>query len=477
MNMYSQIESQGHIDVSKSEHESELEREIDVPYKISTITMSMQIPDANLNLMNIGKYMDIDDEIIGIKYNCGKISILKGKYSTSIYKKSKIKNVNKINTKLFYNQVSIIVNFESRLINVKLFGNGSLHLTGVKDTNDGKNVIFILYKKLLKLTERYDSILLTLDSNNIYIDHNDNIYSRNAMNRTIIGFKHSNNNEVMYNIHKKDYIIDKNTGFFISKKFESKRTRTLLDLNGKNIGYTQIELLKNKKKLYKNNSNINFDYQTGFIYYDNDNKSNIIGKFVYEFTDKTCNKVCNPEILQDILEYKYNCTPFHTDSKIYSMEELYTFSNEKFQYDINCINIYLKLDFELNRQRLFNELIKYNYIVEYKPEKYSGVKLRYKIPKISKIQGNKGQADKDDKGDKGKDNSDSDDSDNIKIELGICKCTNKCICNNITFLIFQSGNIISTGYKSIEEIQTIVNSFNNIMINLKPVIKKRVLIS
>jgi TATA-box binding protein (TBP) (component of TFIID and TFIIIB) len=450
------------------ELKSNINQYMDLPYKISTITMSMQIPDVNLNLMNIGKYMDIDDEIIGIKYNCGKISILKGTYSTSIYKKSKVKNVNKINTKLFYNQASIIVKFEERLINVKLFGNGSLHLTGVKDTTDGKNVIFILYKKLLQLTKKYDNILLTLDSNNIYIDNNDNIYSRDSMNRTIIGFKYLNNNEIVYNIHKKEYIIDKKTGVFISKKFESKRTRTLLDLNGQKIGYTKIELLKNKKKLYKNNCNINFDYTNGFIYYDNDNKSNIIGKFIYEFTDNNYKlsqqevheqEIHNQEVLQDILEHNYNCTPFSIDSKIYSLEKLSTFSNEKFQYDINCINIYLKLDFELNRQRLFNELIKRNYIVEYKPEKYSGVKLRYKIPKGNEIS-------------KGteilKDNN---------IDMGICKCINKCICNNITFLIFQSGNIISTGYKSIEEIQKIVNNFNNIMTDLIPIIKKRILIT
>ena len=59
---------------------------------------------------NIGRYLDIDDTILGIKYHYGNGgSIIKGKYLTAIYKKSKSKNENKINKKLFYNQVSLII--------------------------------------------------------------------------------------------------------------------------------------------------------------------------------------------------------------------------------------------------------------------------------------------------------------------------------------------------------------------------------
>ena len=417
----------------------------EILYKISTITMSMQIPDCNLNLMNIGKYLEIDENIIGIKYNFGKSSILEGKYSTSIYKKSKIKNQNKINKKLFYNQVSIIVKLEDsdRIVNVKLFGNGTLHLTGIKNTSEGKKVMILLYIKLLELRDKYDIVLLTSDINNVYLDNNNNIYSKNEENRTVIGYKYINGNDMMYNIYKKDYMIDKNTGLFISTKFESKRTKPLLDLNGEKVGFTKIELLKNKSKLYKNNVNVNFDYTNGLIYYDGDNKSNIIGKIIYEFDEMyTDEKV----VQKDIIEYNYNCTPFLKESTVYSIDELSKFDLSKLQYDINCINIYLKFDFELNRQRLFKELIKKTYITEYKPEKYSGVKLRYKIPKQK----------------------------NAKI--GLCSCINKCTCNNITFLIFQSGNVIVTGFKSIEEISNIINNFNVLIKEIEPTIKKKMLL-
>lgn len=421
-------------------------------FKISTITMSMQVPDCNLNLINIGKYLEIDNHILGIKYNYGKSSILKGKYSTSIYKKSKIKNQNKINQKLFYNQVSIIVSLDppdnSKVINVKLFGNGTLHMTGVKNPSEGKEVMLLLYNKLLDLIKKEDTILLTADINNVYLDNDNNVYTQQTDDRTVIGFKYQMANETLYNIHKKDYVIDKKTGLFISKKFESKRSKHILNFNGIKVGTSRIELLKNKSKLYKNNSNVNFDYDSGFIYYDGDGKSNIIGKIIYEFTDDYKHDY-KQETNQQIVVYKYNCNPFFNDSKIYTIDELEELSNEQLEYDINCINIYLNLEFELNRQRLFNELIKRKFISEYKPEKYSGVKLRYKLSKSSQLSSQ---------------------------NHGICQCTCKCTCSNITFLIFQSGNIIVTGFKSVEEIEEIVDRFKNLVEELKPIIKKKTLV-
>lgn len=429
--------------ISKIQENSAISDEDNKTYNISTITMSLQIPNCKLNLINIGKYLQIDDNILGIKYNYGKSSILKGKYLTSVYNRSKAKNQNKVNKNLFYNQVSIIVKLSlDKIINVKLFGNGSLHLTGIKHPSDGKSIICLIYDKLLKLCNQYDTILLTMDINNVYLDNENNIYTTNDINRTIIGFKYTNDkNETFYNISKKDYIIDSNTGLFISTKYENKRTRTFLNLNGEKVGTSRIELLKNKSKLYKNNSNIHFDYQNGFIYYDGDGKSNIIGKIINEFT--------TPYSLEEnncsIIEHKYSCNPFLQSSVTYSSNEFAKLTEETLQSDINCINIYFKLDFELNRQRLFKELLKLSYNTEYKPEKYSGVKLRYKISKNKKSQP----------------------------RLGICTCINKCTCNHITFVIFQSGNIIASGFKSINSIDDIVDDFNDLIMSLKHIIKMK----
>jgi TATA-box binding protein (TBP) (component of TFIID and TFIIIB) len=112
-------------------------------------------------------------------------------------------------------------------------------------------------------------------------------------------------------------------------------------------------------------------------------------------------------------------------------------------FNINCINIYFTLDYEINRQRLYEQLIKSNFICKYKPESYSGIKLIYKI---------------------GLNN------DNCK---GICICSDKCTCTNITFLIFQTGNVIATGFKSVNGIEKITNHFFSICDSLKDVIKKK----
>lgn len=417
-------------------------------YKISTITVSMKIPDCNLNLVNIGKYMDIEPSgnIKGIKYNFGKDSILKGKYSTSIYNKSKMKNICKINTKLFYNQISIIVEFnnnknELRTVNVKLFGNGSLHLTGIKHPSECEIIMSIIYERLLSLTDKYMKILLVKDKNNIYTDNDNNIYSDRL--KQIIGYKYiDEHDETVYNINDKNYVIDVKSGFFISKKFESKRTKTILNYDGVKVGFSKIELTKNKSKLYKNNININFDYTNGYIYYDGYEKSIIVGNIIYEINEKIPDKIERMD--KKIIEYNYNCNPFTNNSIIYKDD----YKGDCFRnVDINCINIYFKLEFELNRQRLFNELINMDFICEYKPEKYSGVKLRYKISTINVDQN------------------------------GICKCSNKCTCNTITFLIFQSGNVIVIGFKSLDEIQPIVDEFEIIINNIRQNIRKKMLMS
>lgn len=420
-----------------------------INYKVSTITMTMQIPDCQFNLNNIGRYLDIDDTILGIKYHYGNgESIIKGKYLTAIYKKSKSKNENKINKKLFYNQVSLIIKHigkdkdnkkcDQNIVNVKIFGNGSLHLTGVKNTLEGQEIVLILYKKLEIFKNTFSTILLTKDTNGVYLDSSNNVYSTQHSNKTIIGYKLTSS---IYVINKKEYYItdididsSKKLRVFMSNKLEAKRTRNILNMDGKNIGYSKINLIRNKSKLYKNNSNIHFD--KNFIFYDGNGTSTIIGNISYEIIPQ----VILSENTLNLIEYNYNCNPFITEP---IKEKLNNISN--LNMNVNTINIYFKLDFELNRQRLFNKLLELNYITEYTPEKYSGVKLTYKINQNY-------------------------------LNDGKCLCNNKCTCNNITFLIFQSGNIIVTGFKNINDIPDILNTFKDIINKISNTIIKKTFI-
>ena len=228
--------------------------------KISTITISTQLPYCQLNLTNIGKYLNIDDQVIGLKYNYADLSIMKGKYSTSIYKKAKNKNIDKIKKTLFYNQITIILNNNGNNVNVKLFGNGSLHLTGCKSENEGVDITKTIYYKLKSIIDKKDVILLTKDENGVLIDKDKLVYSY-KINKTktgkeqeqgtlstnlgtlptnlgtlqtnlgilptnvendigtynIIGYKKDNSK---YIINKKEYTIDHKTKMFISTKIE-----------------------------------------------------------------------------------------------------------------------------------------------------------------------------------------------------------------------------------------------------------------
>lgn len=421
----------------------------DINYKVSTITMTMQLPECQFNLNNIGRYLDIDDTILGIKYHYGNgESIIKGKYLTAIYKKSKSKNENKINKKLFYNQVSLIIkhigkdknnkNCDENIVNVKIFGNGSLHLTGVKNTLEGQEIVLILYKKLEKFKNTFSTILLTKDTNGVYLDSSNNVYSTALTNKTTIGYKLTNS---IYVINKKEYYItyididSSRLRVFMSNKLEAKRTRNILNMDGKNIGYSKINLIRNKSKLYKNNSNIHFD--KNFIFYDGNGTSTIIGNISYEINEKIIQ--CN-DVTPNLIEYSYNCNPFITEPIQEKLNDI-----DNLNMNVNTINIYFKLDFELNRQRLFNKLLELKYIAEYTPEKYSGVKLTYKINQNY-------------------------------LNDGKCLCNNKCTCNNITFLIFQSGNIIVTGFKNINDIANILKTFKDIINKISNTIIKKTFI-
>ena len=308
-------------------------------YKISTMTISASFgTNVSLNLTNIGKYLEVfkgEISILGIKYDFGSTSILKGKYITSVYKKSKHKNSKKINVNLFYNQVSIIIqlseNENNNIVNVKLFANGSLHLTGVKELKEAKIIMDFLYTELLKLKLKHCNILLTKDCNGVYLDNNNMVYSCSEP-RYIMGYKNVDNNT--YIINKKTFEIDICTNLLINTKMETKRTKSILDFDGNYIGYSKIELLKNKIKLYKKNSNINFDTKLiqdvnpfSLIYYDGDSHSAIIGKVVYYIKPITLS-TCLP-----IIECDYSCNPFKFEP-----------SELNYTIDTNCINTYFNIN-------------------------------------------------------------------------------------------------------------------------------------
>ncbi len=387
--------------------------------KISTITMSLQLPNCKLNLTNIGKYLNIDETIIGIKYNFANVSVLKGTYSTTNYKKAKLKDMDKINKALFYNQITLVVNNNGNQVNVKLFANGSLHITGCKAIDEGKQIVKLLYGKLETIRSTRDTMLLVRDENGVWLDRDGLVYSERQ--HIIIGHKKGLNT---YTINKRDFEIDAKTGLFISKKIQSQRKRMLLNREGHLVGDMRVELLKSDK-LYKKGTNVFYDYTNDLVYY---NDKTVIGKIVYAVSETEYH---HKHQMLNTLEIEYDCCPF-ADSN-------FNLDFSLVQCDINCINVYFNIGFQINRIKLYDTLLSLKYVCKYKPESYSGIKLIYKLSMDGEW-------------------------------TGYCKCSMRCTCRKITFMIFQSGNVIATGFKNYHEIDKVTKQFINLCVSNKELV-------
>lgn len=391
--------------------------------KISTITISCCFPKCTFNLINIGRYLEIDNDIIGIKYKYGDVNIIKGKYVTTVYKKAKIKDLKKINKKLFYNQISLIVKRESNAVNVKIFGNGSLHLTGCKSERDASYIVKLLYNKFNHMRNKTVQKVVFKDKNNVLIDKDNLIYTYTKC--VVIGYKKDDDT---YVVNKKEYLIDKKTGMWISRETGARRTKHLVNFDGIQFGTMSLVLFKNKSKFYNKNMNIFLDLSDNLIYHNNEI---IIGKLDYTFDRNLVLESSDTPITKEI---DYSCNPFMEESYILDIDTDVQKFDTHIDLNINCMNVYFRLPFKLNRMRLYEYFLKQNFLCKYKPESYSGVKITMKIP-LDEL--------------------------NIRKITGFCHCDNFCTCKNITFLIFQSGNVIATGFKSLEQSNIVTKMFLN----------------
>lgn len=107
-------------------------------YRISTITCISQLSNT-INLDKLYKNVDINDNIKYIEYG---IDNYKG------FAKKRTKKPRKLNKKrTFFNQLTIHL-FYNKLINIKLFNNGKIQLTGINEISIITNIIQLLIDEL-----------------------------------------------------------------------------------------------------------------------------------------------------------------------------------------------------------------------------------------------------------------------------------------------------------------------------------------
>lgn len=112
--------------------------------RISTMTAVCKISEE-IKLDNLYNSIKINDVIKYVQY---KSDMSKG-YSEKALKKTRKKTVRK----MFFNQITIHI-FNKKLINVKVFNNGKIQMTGLKNSDQGKETIDVLIQELSKLNNK-----------------------------------------------------------------------------------------------------------------------------------------------------------------------------------------------------------------------------------------------------------------------------------------------------------------------------------
>lgn len=132
---------------------SRIGNKIDIEYKpedviISTMTITCKL-NSEFNVINIGKYVDLNRNGI-VEAICGRDII-----RTLICKKNTSQK-NKKDKKQFYNQVTLKVNTKKdKIINIKLFINGSIQMTGCKSLDGSIEAL----DKLLNILKKEKAII------------------------------------------------------------------------------------------------------------------------------------------------------------------------------------------------------------------------------------------------------------------------------------------------------------------------------
>ena len=126
---------------------------------INTLTVCCSM-NVLFNVNNIARYIDLNPNAI-IKINHGDPSNILTNRSIIMRKKNKKPKKKK---KVFYNQVSlcVIVKDKAKPVNIKLFSNGSIQMTGCKVIDNAIDALHKLFNELQKIKAVIDGKTMTI---------------------------------------------------------------------------------------------------------------------------------------------------------------------------------------------------------------------------------------------------------------------------------------------------------------------------
>ncbi len=334
--------------------------------RITTMTYIAKL-DTTFDLDIIFSHLQIDNEILGIKYN------------------NKTKGQMKSTGSLF-NQLTAIVYLKSfeKETNLKVFVNGKFQLSGIKNTLQAKECIKIFLEKIVNINGFYLQNVIVEDSLLYNKEDYDNIYTnRNSFDRfnyikIYKKIKDADTYELLgkkckdkYIINKKYYHFNTDTKTFIDIghcNFE----KQVYDCNGYHIGHYTYEMKFQRKNLILHGCKY-IDTEDPNVKMIENKYNNVIGKRIFVKTNDPMYNLDRDNIL-----IKY--TSIRSESIINSIKNGKLFEED---LGLEITNINANFDFELgtkklNRIAIHNTFVeKYNILSYYKPEsKYQAINLK-----------------------------------------------------------------------------------------------------
>lgn len=380
------------------------------PLKLIIITCKTYL-NCNLNLKLMAKKLVLDHLVVGKKLlNVIEEGIIKTKPKTTHSKKNiKAKPLRKMSRKDFSNQCTIIVktNNSDRNINLKIFGNGKIVITGGLSKDEGKFAVLALKERAQNLEDIYQIV-----PNSHFCDHFNNIAS---------------------------YLKYMSKNYLVFLKIFS-----LFDINVD----LRLDLILNKKfvETYPDNDTEECDpIKQGVLKCDTVMEMDKFVRMIQIFN------ICHLYFPNAIFLEKLNRPEDHLHTLIKNLFELkseilpLTFDKENFNKDfdvtIENYNTMFNSGFQNNREiftQILNDKYKTNGLIssaKFEPSNYQGINVKY----ISRVLCNPQCT-----------------------SLGKKKNT-KCPCKEISFLIFQEGNIIITGGRSWDQLMDGYKVINDII--------------
>jgi TATA-box binding protein (TBP) (component of TFIID and TFIIIB) len=251
---------------------------------ISTMTVCCEL-DIQFNVDNIAKYIDLkSDGIIGISYGRDDDPNTNRSLNPKKKKKKKI-NTKKKQKREFHNQISLnimITSKKEKPINIKLFTNGSIQMTGCKSVENVVDVLDKIFHELHSVkaiivqdNDKYEIVEKPFvnDTTKLYLDNVDNItigminsnfvYPNKIDRLKLFNLLNSESKECRYDpsnhapVNIKFNCVDKSISIFVFEK------GSILITGAKNCGhilegyeFINKYLLNNHKKIVKSSINI-----------------------------------------------------------------------------------------------------------------------------------------------------------------------------------------------------------------------------